>query len=202
MARTANLERPDELLDAVVGYLTSHGVADASLRPLAEAVGSSPRVLLYYFGSKEALIARALARLRERQRAAYAQMKLAATANPREACLAIWRHLSAPASEPLFRMFFQAYSMGLQDPERFQEFLRTAIEDWLEFLSAPLLARGHPAALARAYATVVLAGFRGFMLDYCASRDRARADAAVEMWLDALDALTLGAGPLADPPVA
>ena len=202
MARTANLERPDELLDAVVGYLTSHGVADASLRPLAEAVGSSPRVLLYYFGSKEALIARALARLRERQRAAYAQMKLAATANPREACLAIWRHLSAPSSEPLFRMFFQAYSMGLQDPERFQEFLRTAIEDWLEFLSAPLLARGHPAALARAYATVVLAGFRGFMLDYCASRDRARADAAVELWLDALDALKLGAGPLADPPAA
>ena len=202
MARTANLERPDELLDAIVGYLTSHGVADASLRPLAAAVGSSPRVLLYYFGSKEVLIAQALARLRERQRAAYAQMKLAATANPREACLAIWRHLSAPASEPLFRMFFQAYSMGLQDPARFQDFLRTAIEDWLEFLSAPLLARGHPVALARAYATVVLAGFRGFMLDYCASRDRARADAAVELWLDALDAMKLGDGPLPDPPVA
>ena len=202
MARTANPERPDELLDAVVGYLTSHGVADASLRPLARAVGSSPRVLLYYFGSKEALIAQALARLRERQRAAYAQMKLVATANPREACRAIWRHLSAPPSEPLFRMFFQAYSMGLQDPERFQDFLRTAVEDWLEFLSAPLLARGHPLALARAYATVVLAGFRGFMLDYCASRDRVRVDAAVELWLDALDAIQLGAGPSADRPLA
>lgn len=202
MGRTANPERPDELLDSIVGYLTSHGVADVSLRPLARAVGSSPRVLLYYFGSKEALLAQALARLRRRQRAAYAQMKLAATANPREACRAIWQHLSAPSSEPLFRMFFQAYSMGLQDPERFAEFLHTAIEDWLEFLAAPVLARGHPAAVARAYATVVLAGFRGFMLDYCASRDRARTDAAVELWLDALDAMPLGAGSLPDRPLA
>jgi AcrR family transcriptional regulator len=202
VARTANPERPDELLDAVVGYLTRHGVADASLRPLARAVGSSPRVLLDYFGSKEALIAQALARLRERQRAAYAQMKVAATAKPREACRAIWRHLSAPESEPLFRMFFQAYSMGLQQPERFQDFLRTAVEDWLEFLSAPHLARGSPLTLARAYATVVLAGFRGFMLDYSASRDRVRVDAAVELWLDSLDAIQLGAGPPADRPLA
>ncbi len=202
MARTANPERPDELLDAVVAYLTTHGLADASLRPLARAVGSSPRVLLYYFGSKEELIARALARLRERQRGAYAQMKAAASANPREACGAIWRHLSAPSSEPLFRMFFQAYSMGLQEPERFREFLHTAIEDWLEFLAAPVLARGHSVAVARAYATVVLAGFRGFMLDYCASRDRERTDAAVELWLDALDSMPLGATPPAARPSA
>lgn len=199
MARTANLERPDELLDAVLAYLVSHGVADVSLRPLARAVGSSPRVLLYYFGSKEALIDRALARLREKQRAAYAGMKLAAAANPREACRAIWRNLSAPASEPLFRMFFQAYSMGLQDPERFREFLHSAIEDWLEFLAAPLIARGRSSAMARAYATVVLAGFRGFVLDYSASKDRARLDAAVELWLDGLDAIRVEApaGPVA-----
>lgn len=199
MARTANLERPDELLDAVLAYLVSHGVADVSLRPLALAVGSSPRVLLYYFGSKEALIDRALARLREKQRAAYAGMKLAAAANPREACRAIWRNLSAPASEPLFRMFFQAYSMGLQEPERFREFLHSAVEDWLEFLAAPLIARGRSSAAARAYATVVLAGFRGFVLDYSASKDRARLDAAVELWLDGLDAIRVEApaGPVA-----
>ena len=56
MVRTADEQRPVELLDAIVGYLTTHGVAELSLRPLAKAVGSSPRVLLYYFGSKEKLL--------------------------------------------------------------------------------------------------------------------------------------------------
>jgi AcrR family transcriptional regulator len=72
MARTADAERPAALLDAVVKYLATHGVADVSLRPLAKAVGSSPRGLLYYFGSKEELVALAFAQLRDRQRAAYA----------------------------------------------------------------------------------------------------------------------------------
>jgi hypothetical protein len=32
------------------------------------------------------------------------------------------------------------------------------------------------------------------MLDYCVSRDRERVDAAVDLWLDALDAIPHGAG--------
>src|SRR5215468_8037627 len=114
MARTANRQRPVELLDAIVDHLATHGVAELSLRPLAKAVGSSPRVLLYYFGSKEELVVKALARLRERQRARYEQMKRARFASPREACHAIWRSMSAPASEPLFRMFFEAYALALR----------------------------------------------------------------------------------------
>jgi AcrR family transcriptional regulator len=191
MPRTANARRPAELLDAIVDHLTAHGVAEVSLRPLARAVGSSPRVLLYYFGSKEKLMVKALARLRERQRETYSRMKAAEFSTPSEACRAIWRHMSAPEFEPLFRLFFEAYSMALRHPRQFKEFLRTAVEDWLDFLSAPLLRKGYAPRDARAHATIVLAGFRGFMLDYCASRDRARLDRALDLWLQALDAIPL-----------
>ena len=189
MARTANPKRPEVLLDSIVEYLTTHGVADVSLRPLAKAVGSSPRVLLYYFGSKEQLVARSLKRLRERQRAAFARMKQAGAQDPIEVCRAVWRQLAAPQTEPLLRLFFQAYSMGLQEPKRFAGFLHDAIEDWLEFLAAPRIAAGAAPAAARAYATVVLAGFRGFMLDYCATHDRRRIDAGVQLWLRSLEAI-------------
>lgn len=136
----------------------------------------------------------ALARLCEQQRAAYSQMKLVSSASQRERCRAIWRHMSSKGSESLFRMFFEAYSMGLQEPKRFASFLHTAVEDWLEYLAAPRMAQGEPRAAAREFATVILAGFRGFMLDYCVSRDRERVDAAVDLWLDALDAIPHGAG--------
>lgn len=195
MARTASSQRPRELLDATADYLTAHGVAGLSLRPLAKAVGSSPRVLLYYFGSKEQLLVKALARLRERQRAAYAKMKAANFATPSDACRAIWAQMSSPQSEYLFRMSFEVYAMALRNPRRFADYLRNSIEDWLEFLAAPLIRQGCTKAEARAHATMVLAGFRGFMLDYCASRDRKRLDRAVNLWLRALDAVPLAKEP-------
>jgi AcrR family transcriptional regulator len=191
MTRTVNEQRPIDLLDAIVGHLTVNGVAELSLRPLAKAVGSSPRVLLYYFGSKEDMVVKVLARLRERQRTTYAQMKAASFDSPSEACRAIWKHMSAPDSELLFRLFFEAYALALRHPQRFRDFLRNAIEDWLEFLAAPLRRKGCGKSEARAFATIVLAGFRGFMLDYCASRDRKRVDRAVDLWLHALDSIPL-----------
>jgi hypothetical protein len=100
----------------------------------------------------------ALARLCEQQRAAYSQMKLVSSASQRERCRAIWRHMSSKGSESLFRMFFEAYSMGLQEPKRFASFLHTAVEDWLEYLAAPRMAQGEPRAAAREFATVILAG--------------------------------------------
>jgi AcrR family transcriptional regulator len=191
VGRTANVERPGELLDAIVDHLLAHGVAGLSLRPLAKAVKSSPRVLLYYFGSKEELVVKALARMRERQRGTYEQMRVANFATPADACRAIWKHMSAPETEAQFPMFFEAYAMALRHPRHFREFLRTAIEDWLELLAAPLIRKGYGRTEARAHATVVLAGFRGFMLDYCASKERGRVNRAVELWLYAMDAIPL-----------
>ena len=187
MARTANEDRRLELLDCVAGYLVSHGVADVPLRELAASVGVSPRALLYYFGSKEAMLAAALSRLRDRQRAMLADLRPSPTGDSGALCRAVWRHMSAPDSEPLFRLFVQEYSEGLQAPDRHQKFMHDTIEDWLDFLAAPRIARGEPVAAARVFATIVLAGFRGFLLDFCASRDRIRIDAAVALWIKALD---------------
>jgi AcrR family transcriptional regulator len=189
MAGTVNTQRPLELRDAIIGYLVKHGVADLSLRPLAKAVGSSPRVLLYHFGSKEGMVNRVLARIREQQRASYEKMASSSFAPPWVGCREIWNHMTAPQSEPLFRLFFEVYSLALQHPGRFADFLRHAIEDWLEFVAKPMRQEGYRRNDSRAFATVVLAGFRGLMLDYCASRDRKRLDRALELWLRGLDAI-------------
>jgi AcrR family transcriptional regulator len=188
--RTASPVRPAQLLDAIVEYLVKHGVAELSLRPLAKAVGSSPRVLLYYFGSKEELVVKALARLRERQRSTFSRMREAKYEQPSDACRAMWQQMSAPQSELLFKFFFETYALALRNPKPYAHFLKTTVEDWLQFVAAPLIGRGQPTEQARVFATVVIAGFRGFMLDYCASRDRARVDRAVDLWLASLDTIT------------
>ena len=66
MSRTADDARRAELLERAVDYVLRQGLAQLSLRPLAKATGSSPRLLLYYFGSKEALVVEIIRRVRVR----------------------------------------------------------------------------------------------------------------------------------------
>jgi AcrR family transcriptional regulator len=188
MARTADEQRRAELLERIVDYVTANGLSTLSLRPLAEAVASSPRVLLYYFASKEALIAEVLARLRARQREVFETLPRD-PASYRETVRAAWTLMSAPEHEPIFRLFFEVYGLALQEPERFPGFLDRAVEDWLDYLARGALRDGHTKADAYAIATIFLAGYRGFLLDLCATGDRARIARAVDLWILALDAI-------------
>lgn len=190
MTRTVDLERRDELLARVSTYVAEHGLADLSLRPLAEAVGSSPRTLLYHFGSKEAMVIAVLRSVRARQLAVFDRMRRSEMTTPGAICRAAWAYMTDPSIGPLLRLFFETYALALRDPKRFPGFLEGAVEDWLAFLAEPLLASGMPAERARIVATIVLAGYRGFMLDFAATADTKRIGAALDAWVDALDALT------------
>jgi AcrR family transcriptional regulator len=175
VSRTADEARRAELLDRAVDYVSRHGLAELSLRPLAKAVRSSPRVLLYYFGSKEALVVEIVRRGRARQRAMMAQLKVS-DRSPREVARALWREWSKPEWEPLARLSFEIYTMALNDRTRFPGFLDDSINEWLAAL------RG----CTKTQATMLIAGFRGFLLDLLATHDRARIDRAVERWLEAV----------------
>jgi AcrR family transcriptional regulator len=178
--RTADHRRPEELLGEIVAYLTKHGLADLSLRPLARAVRSSPRVLLYYFGSKEKLVVRVLAEIRRRQRVRFAALPAGTL---QQDCWVVWKEMSAPASVPYFRLFFEAFGIALRKPRQYEGFLRATVEDWLDMVSEPLHRDGHTRGAGRALATIVVAGLRGFMFDFCATGDRKRIDRAVRAWL-------------------
>ena len=184
MSRPINLHRPQELLDAIHSYLLEHGLSDLSLRPLAKAVNSSPRGLLYHFGSKEKMVADVLAYVRARQRVAFEQIRRATFS---EECWDVWKQMSSPETEPSFRFFFEVYGLALRRPQLYQAFLDTTVEDWLSFMSEPMESEGCDPGDARALATLVLAGLRGFMLDLCTTHDRERLDRAVKLWLTDID---------------
>lgn len=167
-------------------YLLRHGIAGLSLRPLAKAVGSSPRVLLYYFGSKELLVAKVLADIRERQRAAFGEITDASFG---EVCWTIWKKMSARESEPLFRLFFEAYGLALRDSGRYKAFLQASVHDWLDLIAESLEGQERTRNEAEALATMILGGLRGFMLDYCATHERKRIDRAVRIWAGGLNRL-------------
>lgn len=186
MTRPVNKERPQELRNAIVEYLIKYGLHGLSLRPLAKALGCTPRVLLYHFGSKEKMVVEVLAQIRQRQRAAYGRVEGASFV---QACQIIWKHMSARSSEPLFRLFFETYGMALRHPRLYRAFLHDTIEDWLQLITDELPRGRRQRKQVRAIATIVLAALRGFMLDFCATQDRKRVELALGLWLRSLDSL-------------
>jgi len=58
--------------------------------------------------------------------------------------------MSSPQSEKLFTFFFETYALALRNPRRFGDFLKNAVEDWLEFVAEPLVQKGLNRAAARA----------------------------------------------------
>jgi AcrR family transcriptional regulator len=174
--------RRAELLDACYGFVLTHGLAGLSLRPLAAATGTSPRVLLYLFGSKENLVREVLARARREQIALLAGALDLDTAPPagRFAELAgrLWDLLSAPEQRALVRLTYEAFLRSVsRDPGPWQGYAAETARDWLD-----LLVRAQPdtpRALAEARATRALALIRGLLLDLLASDNPERVTAAV-----------------------
>ena len=186
MSRPVNKKRPEELRNAIVRYLIKHGLSGLSLRPLAKALGCTPRVLLYHFGSKEKMVTEVLAHIRREQRTAFGRIEETSFT---KAYLAVWKRMSAPDSEPFFRLFFETYGLALRHPRLYKAFLHDTIENWLQLMTGEFGGKGHKRKHARAFATIVLAGLRGFMLDFCTTHDRKRLDKAVELWLRSLESM-------------
>jgi AcrR family transcriptional regulator len=161
---------------------------------LAKAVKLSPRTLLYHFGSKEAIVTAVLARIRERQMALFERLRQSDVSTPGAICRAAWEYMTTPEIMPMLRLFFETYALALRSPKRFPGFLERAVEDWLDFLGAPLRSSGVSQKDAREFATIVLAGYRGFMLDFVATSDQKRIGAAVDAWVDSLDVLMKAKG--------
>jgi AcrR family transcriptional regulator len=189
MTRTVDFARRADLLERVSAYVLDHGFADLSLRPLAQAVDSSPRMLLYHFGSKEAIVAAVLRSIRERQLIVFDRLRRSEITTPGAICRAAWSYMTAPDVLPMLRLFFETYALALRSPERFPGFLSGAVEDWLAFLGDPVRAGGASPDEARTVATIILAGYRGFMLDFVATGDRDRIGRALDAWVETLTVL-------------
>jgi AcrR family transcriptional regulator len=150
-----------------------------SLRPLAEAVGSSPRVLLFLFGSKDGLVKALLERSRADELALLDAVRRDGGTRA-EAALRLWSWLASPEHRNVLALWAEAYARSLIEPDGpWAGFARRTVEDWLALLAGFPTGDDGPAAAAER--TLVLAVLRGALLDLLATGDRARVTRAVEL---------------------
>src|ERR1043165_4651314 len=95
------------LLADAVAYVADHGVADQSLRQIAAALGTSHRMLIYHFGSKQGLFVAIIKQVEARQRAVLDDLVAEPGESPGELARRFWRRISDPALWPNARLFFE-----------------------------------------------------------------------------------------------
>jgi len=179
--------RRGELLERSYRYVLAHGLAGMSLRPLATAVKSSPRVLLFLFGSKDGLIRALLARARADEVKLLADLEASGEAGLVRAGGEIWSWLSDEQHRGLLRIWLESYARSLVEPDGpWAGFANATVDDWLALLAAAQPPAERATASGEVQRTLVLAVLRGGLLDLLATGDLPRTTAAVEQALGRL----------------
>ena len=174
-------EPRQRLLDAAIDYVAGRGLTDLSLRRLAEQLGTSHRMLIHHFGSKEGLWVAIVREVERRQLATVADLPV--DGSFAEATRAWWRHISDPSLWPNERLFFEVYGQGLQGRAPAVELLDGVVDSWLEPAAEIAVRMGLPRESALAFARLGIAVTRGLLLDLLATGDREAVDAALEHWI-------------------
>jgi AcrR family transcriptional regulator len=166
----------DRLLTAAVEHFAEHGIGDTSLRGLAAVLGTSHRMLIYHFGSRDGLLAEVVRTVEAQQRETLAAMAETYGLGL-EQSMGFWEHV---VTETLRygRLFFELSAYAMQGKPGTEGLRRDLIGLWLPPLTELFIQSGVPPEEAAARARLGLAASRGLLFDLLVSGDRAEVDEA------------------------
>ena len=152
----ARLSR-ETLLPRLAEHVLEHGLSGASLRPLAKAAGTSDRMLIYHFGSKDALVEELLAHVASMYSAAldmaYPTEPAASRKDCAERLLAIAR---APIFAPFLRLWWEIVAGAAKGEAAFRSSAAAMMDSQLAWFEAHMpLDDPDPKGGARLVATMV-----------------------------------------------
>ncbi|MEE4206191.1 MAG: TetR/AcrR family transcriptional regulator [Erythrobacter sp.] len=129
----------ETLLPRLAGHVLEHGLAGASLRPLARAAGTSDRMLIYHFGSKAALVADLLAFAAERYADALdAAMEGSRAASRQEVAARILAQAQGDAMQPFMALWWEIVAGSARGLPGYREAAGAVMDRMLEWLEGQM----------------------------------------------------------------
>lgn len=181
--------RRPELLAAAAEYVLDHGIADLSLRPLANALGVSHATLIRHFASKEALLVEIVDHLLTELMTQTVGDESAGAASTAEMLQVFWRRLDDANERRQFLFLAEIYALALRDRSRYADLIESTTHAYIAPITDRLIRDGVSPVRAPAVATALVAQIRGLQLDLAATDERDRIDDAFKLTLSALLAL-------------
>jgi AcrR family transcriptional regulator len=149
-------------LDRAVDFVTETGLQQLTLRPLAAHLGTSDRMILYHFGSKERLLEAVIGRASERLGQALQQSLDPPPRRPVDVLSTLWAILTSDETSPYVRLYLELLIEAMRDPDTYGDIVQRISAGWLAVTQQLLSATG--ARLPRTAAIDALATIDGLIL--------------------------------------
>ena len=162
------MSRREELLERVTDHVLAHGLIGLTLRPLAAAVGTSDRMLVYHFGSRDALVSAVVAEATAR--ATRVVRGLPPASSVRVAVNRLWDAYRCEPLRACLNVYCQAAASGMIGQEPYRSDARASNAQWTAALSEHLVASGAPPDRVGRIVTLVDSGLYGFHMDLATDR--------------------------------
>jgi len=163
-----------EFLDRITQHIVTHGLSDAALRQLAPIAGTSHRMLVYYFGSRDGLLGAVLHELR----GAESREIIGQATSRRDALERVWTYYTAPERQLEMRIFFYLAGQAAHDGQGHADFTDAIVATWTEEMRQVCESDGLDPVAAQAEARLLIAALRGLLLDRLLTGDETGTDQA------------------------
>jgi AcrR family transcriptional regulator len=177
MPRKKQQRNREQLLESCLAAFVRAGTLDLSLDRLAKEVGSNKRMLIHYFGGRDALEEGAMSLLEDRLRARFQASAFPANAPLRQVVAALWEQTTSPESRGVVRLAMDLTRRSWSGSERARRFFEEQQRLWAKMLREFLPDAGAVETLLQL--------FQGAMLVYLVTGDKERGRRALERFITA-----------------
>lgn len=167
-ALPATGSRAEAMLSRVVAQLRSRGSVDISLRQLAAEIGTSHRMLKYYFGTRENLLGLVMMQLSKQYIAHFSGKRPTTRVETMEA---VWTRFLDPNNRLQTQILFSLSAAVAERPDLESPGLTADFDNFAAALGAFGRAEGLDAATADREARAIVSSLLGLYLDFFVSRD-------------------------------
>lgn len=175
--------RKEILVDELVGYLLGHGLSNLSLRPLAEALGTSARLLIYHFESKEGLLTEVLDSMQTSLAQSFTNMVEQRTIRSERPLKLFWDWAIARENYPYLKLLYELQILAVQNPGAYGQYLQRNASNWSALIGTAL----PEAERTPAMTTLLGAVFDGLFLELMSTGDRKRTTNAILQFIQLFD---------------
>lgn len=160
----------DTILSAAADYLLEKGNFSDSIRDIAKNVGTSHRMINYHFGSSDKFWEALVNEIRKKE-----ILRVRHLHEENKFPLSVTSYISTFTTQEykkVFNIVLEIYLKALKDPEAFESFRNSYIDDWVASISQRVMAQYRlDEDFSRTLAKIKVAFIRGIMLDYFITHD-------------------------------
>lgn len=168
-----------DLLGRVTTYILEQGLQDLSLRPLAKALGTSARMLIYHFGSKEQLIIEAVINAQHKQQVLL-QNRMVSSKSTTRTLQNFWDWLSSDEVAPYARLLYDLEVQVMNGNERYRDFAKEVIGNWEAFIQTSIK------NCSSEQARFIVGVMNGLLMDRLVTGEKEKIDKAFSVFLRTL----------------